>query len=109
MQRNVAQALSGEQSTDRWDAFFGPGWRAVAEQAMRQNLPGAAIASALLEHYGAQITRLGYGHIAHVQTTMKNTLGVPLYRLVLASRHPRGKEFFEKISQIEPSGQRRLV
>jgi three-Cys-motif partner protein len=108
VQRNIFQALEGEQAPDRWDAFFGPGWRAVGERARLQNLSGSDIANQLLEHYGSRLKLLGYDHIAHVQTTMKNTLGVPLYRLVLASKHPRGKQFFEKITKIEPSGQRRF-
>jgi three-Cys-motif partner protein len=33
----------------------------------------------------------------------------PLYRLLFASKHPLGNEFWEKITRREPSGQRRLL
>ena len=108
LQRNVSLALSGEQRTDRWDSFFRPGWRLVAERAAKQNLSGSEIASTLLEYYGQQLGLLGYDHIGHIQNTMRNDKGVPLYRLLLASRHPRGKEFFEKIAKIGPWGQREM-
>jgi three-Cys-motif partner protein len=109
LQRNIAGALAGEHSPERWDAFFGLGWRGVARKAASQNLSGSEIASELLDYYGTQLGRLGYQHIGHIQTLMKNNQGVGLYRLILASRHPRGKEFFEKIAKIEPGGQRRLI
>jgi hypothetical protein len=36
----------------------------------------------------------------------KNT---SLYVLILASRHPKGEEFWAKVTTQEPSGQRRLA
>jgi hypothetical protein len=39
---------------------------------------------------------------------MKNSRNVGLYRLVLAGKHERAVQFFEEISKIEPSGQRRF-
>lgn len=108
LQRNVSLALAGEQRTERWDSFFTPGWRAIAERAAKQNLSGSEIASALLDYYGQRLGTLGYDHIGHIQNTMRNDKGVPLYRLILASRHPKGKEFFEKIAKIGPWGQREM-
>jgi three-Cys-motif partner protein len=108
LQRNIASALAGEQSPERWDLFFGTGWRAIGERAVQQNLTGSETASALLQFYAEQLKKLRYQHIGHIQKTMKNDQGVSLYRLVLASRHPRGTDFFEKISKIEPGGQRRM-
>jgi hypothetical protein len=40
---------------------------------------------------------------------MKNSRNVPQYRLLLAGKHEKAVEFFEKIQRIDPSGQRSLL
>lgn len=63
----------------------------------------------IVRRYLRQIRDLGYGIVQdreiEVRTGEKNLL---LYFMVLASRHPRGEDFWRKATQIGPSGQRRL-
>lgn len=63
----------------------------------------------IVSRYLAQIRDLGYGIVRdreiEVRTDETNLL---LYFMVLASRHPRGEDFWRKATQIGPSGQRRL-
>lgn len=63
----------------------------------------------IVSRYLAQIRDLGYGTVQdreiEVRTDETNLL---LYFMVLASRHPRGEDFWRKATQIGPSGQRRL-
>lgn len=62
---------------------------------------------ALIDFYEAQLSKLGYAHVDdHVRIT--NTRGTPLYHLVFASKHPRGADFFKKISQKNTWGQARM-
>jgi three-Cys-motif partner protein len=59
-------------------------------------------------HYDHQLTLLGLEHIAHrcVKTTATNS---PLYDIVLASRHPRGVDLWNKANRKpEPPPQLQL-
>jgi three-Cys-motif partner protein len=62
----------------------------------------------LLDAYEKRLRKLSYV-VIHDFTLIKNTTGVPLYHLVFASKHPRGKDFWNKISQRTSTGQRRMV
>lgn len=63
-------------------------------------------ATALCDFYGEQLAQIGYGQVEQLHRLMKNRRNAPLYRLLLASRHPRATEFFRKIAAIEHDGQR---
>jgi three-Cys-motif partner protein len=64
----------------------------------------------IVSRYLAQIKDLGYGTVRdreiEVRTDETNLL---LYFMLLASRHPRGEDFWRKATEIGPSGQRRLI
>lgn len=107
LRRNLDRALDG-QDADRWTAFFGVGWRPIAEEATQLNLSAADTATRLLDFYGAQLNAIGYPHVAHSRRAMKNSRNVHLYRLVLAGKHERATYFFDQISKIDPRGQRSL-
>jgi three-Cys-motif partner protein len=108
IKRNLGLALDGKDA-DRWTAFFGSaGWRDVARTAEKQNLPAGETATRLLDFYSRQLGEIGYPHVTHSQTVMKNSRNVGLYRVILAGKHERAVEFFQKIARIDPSGQRRL-
>ena len=49
---------------------------------------------------------LGYNYVGD-EHAVKNR-GVSLYMLVFASKNPKGKEFWEKVTQVAPSGQRKI-
>ncbi len=61
----------------------------------------------LLQLYREQLRSLGYEYVDDI-TRIANTRGSTIYHSVFASRHKRGKDFFEKISQRNHSGQRRM-
>jgi hypothetical protein len=55
--------------------------------------------------YCDQLRQLGYQQFD--QKVMKSPKG-PLYRLVFASKHERGLEFWEKVTKKDKGGQRDL-
>jgi hypothetical protein len=71
-------------------------------------MPGLDLATAFTDFYEGRLKTLGYPHVTRSLDVMKNSKNVHLYRLLLTSRHPRAVDFFEKISQISPHGERRL-
>ena len=106
IKRNIRDVLAGRDQPDRFDAFFGEGWRDVAIQAERENLTADETTTRLLDFYAGKLKGLDYDHIAHSRRVMKNSTGVGLYRLILAGRHERAVDFFNKVSAIDPWGQR---
>lgn len=63
----------------------------------------------ILDRFEKKLEALGYRHEnIDDRVLVRNTKGAPLYHLVFASKHPRGMDFWNKISDILPSGQRRL-
>ena len=65
------------------------------------------IGQRLLRLYEDQLQSLGYAYVGD-EHAVKNR-GVSLYMLVFAGKNPRGKEFWEKVTEIGPSGQRKLL
>ena len=61
----------------------------------------------LLDTYRDQLGCIGYDYVDDI-TRIVNTRGSTIYHSVFASRHQRGKDFFEKISQRTYSGQQRM-
>lgn len=69
--------------------------------------PLASITRSLLDIYERQLHGIGYRY-ADDDSKIRNTRRSTIYHLVFASKHERGADFFKKISQTEPTGQRRL-
>lgn len=88
------------------DDFFGDSSWSVKYKEMQASgkREGSRV---LLDAYEEKLKGLGYKDIRD-WIIEKNRKGVPLYHLLFASKHPRGKEFWDKISQKLPSGQIRL-
>jgi three-Cys-motif partner protein len=80
-------------------------WRTDVEEGGSPSLIGHRI----LSRYMGQLREVGYETVQNreiaVRSDQNNLL---LYFIVLASRHPRGQDFWSKITQIGPSGQRHL-
>jgi len=56
-----------------------------------------------------QLRELGYETVQNREVTVRTDQNnLLLYFIVLASRHSRGQDFWRKITQIQPSGQRLL-
>ncbi len=88
------------------DPFFGSrDWRSMVEL----KLEGEKITfRKLLDFYEQQLRKLGYTHVDD-DVRILNSNEATIYHLVFASKHPRGAEFFKKISQLKFSGQKRML
>ena len=62
----------------------------------------------ILGRYERQLRALGYETVRDREIDIRNQTNLGLYFMVLASRHPRGGDFWRKATQIGPSGQRLL-
>lgn len=108
--RNVPLALRGEQDAERIDRFFGTtAWRNVTARFDLADIASPDLAAALTDFYCDQLKTIGYSHVEPHQRLMRNTMSAPLYRLILAAKHPRAIDFFQKISRIQSDGQRDLL
>jgi three-Cys-motif partner protein len=106
--RNATMALEGQQRR-RFDTFFGTSdWARIVAMEQRANRSPGQTASALTEFYAERLGAIGYPCVQPLHRLMKTTTDAPLYRLILASKHPRGAELFTKITKVEASGQRGL-
>ena len=87
------------------DFLGNAGWR----EDLRAGGSPSQIARRILNRYVQQLRDLGYDTVQdreiEVRSDESNLL---LYFMVLASRHPLGKDFWRKATQIGPSGQRVL-
>ena len=61
-------------------------------------------ARTLLDHYEAELRKVGYLHIAD-DTPVKNSNNTPLYHIVFGSKHELGKKLRDAVSQKTASGQ----
>jgi three-Cys-motif partner protein len=106
----VAFGSKGDTQVDR---FFGDQeWRPIFEAHARgeETFPHRQ----LMDHYKDRLASLGYAETllddeAGLEPAMKNEKGVPLYRLLFASKHPLGIDFWRKITGEDIHGQRRLI
>lgn len=88
------------------DFFGGPDWKAEYDRSRKSGRKeGTRI---LLDCYESKLQSIGYQHYRDY-VLVKNSRGTPLYHLVLASKHPRGQEFWDKVSDRDRDGQIRLL
>jgi three-Cys-motif partner protein len=86
-------------------AFLGDdSWRAD----VKAGATPSAIGHRILDRYLNQLRKLGYDTVADREIPIRNDQNLLLYFMVLASRHPRGHDFWKKATEIAPSGQRKL-
>ena len=104
IKRQLWHQLHKDPNTEsNFDRYFGTTqWRSLCDEKNS----GITIGSRLLKLYENQLQDLGYAYVGD-ERTIKNR-GRSLYMLVFASKNPKGKEFWEKVTQVAPSGQRRL-
>jgi three-Cys-motif partner protein len=105
----IAFNQQGETQVDR---FFGSeDWRPILDAHARGE--EAFPHRKLMDHYKDRLASLGYNETlrddeAGIEPVMKNERGVPLYRLLFASKHPLGADFWRKITGKDVHGQKRL-
>ena len=104
--------LFESQSSNDVDEFFGgQSWRNIFDRFRRHE--ESFLHRQLMDHYKERLAALGYqetlrdDEVGH-EPLMSNELRAPLYRLLFASKHKLGVEFWRKITSREPKGQRRL-
>ncbi|MFB3853561.1 MAG: three-Cys-motif partner protein TcmP [Vicinamibacterales bacterium] len=99
--RNVRRAIAAG-GDERMDAFFGSDeWLARVRE-----VPRGEYANILTDYYAERLRTLDYPYCDRHRAPMKNSKNAPLYRLLLASRHERAGDYFQKIATIDWSGQR---
>jgi len=83
----------------------GTNWRSRYQEARRGEK-----SRVILDYFEHELAQLGYRpDNVDDRILMRNSRNTPMYHMVYASKHPRGKDFWEKVSAILPSGQRRLL
>ena len=88
------------------DDFFGD---AGAWREIYATTPARRLTRALLDHYRERLSTLGYLEDHYpTEVPVRNSRNVPLYYLVFASKHQRGKEFWQKAIQKTETGMSRL-
>jgi three-Cys-motif partner protein len=86
--------------------FYGSdNWRGLLED---RNAGETVTYRRLLDLYEQQLNKLGYLHLDDSQR-MTTQYSKTIYHLIFASKHPRGTDFFKKISKLRYNGQRYLL
>jgi len=86
------------------DFFPDPSWQKEYKKARETH---KSAWRALLDAYENGLRDLGYKQIKDY-VLEKNRSNVPLYHLIFASKHPRGADFWDKITTRSQAGQRRM-
>ena len=77
------------------------------EYAMNHENPNVTPTRVLLDYYKEQLEGIGYRYV-NDQVEIKNSVGIPQYHLIFASRNERGADFWEKVTRRQGSGQIRM-
>lgn len=108
--RSMSQAFKAKEQT-KVDLFFGETkWREIYEAW--QDKPG--LHRQLIDYYKERLRRLGYEEVLRGDETgyeplMRSTKKrAPLYRLLFASKHALGHDFWHKVTRRDVYGQTRL-
>jgi three-Cys-motif partner protein len=110
--RNMPKAIGAKKQT-KIDLFFGGRkWRSIYERYQRRE--EHFIHRQLMDHYKEKLQELGYEEVFRddevgdeplIRNAEKNA---PLYRLLFASKHPLGHDFWHKVIRRDVYGQARL-
>lgn len=107
--RNFENCINSDSETVI-DNFFGNrNWRKIYKASL---LGESGVHRKLIDLYKSQLTSLGYADIKDIEDgaepLMKNSKDAPLYRLIFASKHPRGHDFWSKVVKRDVFGQGKL-
>lgn len=112
MNRFMPTAYDASSSNDIDDFFGSQNWREIYKSYRKHE--ESFLHRHLMNHYKEKLTSLGYkealrdDEVGH-EPLMSTEKNAPLYRLLFASKHELGVEFWKKITSREPKGQRRLL
>jgi hypothetical protein len=95
------------------DALGTTKWREAIKKELRKNPPSEECRGAtkiVMNIFKEQLGKLKYPlAMSGDDIRFKNRKRADLYKLVFASRDPKGHEFWQKIQIIEASGQRKMT
>lgn len=102
--RNVEHVYF-QQENSKLDKFLGrdSDWRKVWRSM--GNTQGPSARKFLLKQYKQQLERIGYIQFGEQSIVGGNG---PIYRILFASKHPRGLEFWDKVTKKDVFGQREM-
>jgi spore photoproduct lyase len=111
IKRNLSKYI--RQSSSILDGFIGDAdWRQLFPKDKKglAELTSVKIEHSLIGYYRNSLNKIEYKEIKSgdeilIRSSQKN---LPLYYLLFASKHPLGHKFWEKISNISPTGQMKL-
>ncbi len=113
LNRYMGQASKAEEQT-AVDLFFGGiEWRKLYEEWQNKRTH-FGIHRLLMDHYKEKLQELGYKEVLRDDEVGDEPLirnakkKAPLYRLLFASKHPLGHDFWRKITRRDIHGQARL-
>lgn len=100
----------GNKPPTRIDGFFGDSdWRHLYQEWQLGKIP--SIHQSLMDHFKGNLSKLGYVDIkdSGSEPLMRNKMrNAPLYRLMLESKNPIGKKFWQEVIKRNVHGQRKL-
>ena len=112
LSRVMPNVFQSQKRTDV-DLFFGDReWRVIYGRHQRKE--ESFLHRHLMDHYKEKLRLLGYNEALRddevgAEPLMRNEKGAPLYRLLFASKHALGLEFWQKVTGRNVYGQRRLL
>ena len=108
--RNFDNCIDSKSDTVIDKFFGGREWRKIYKASSMGETQG--LHRKLIDHYKGKLTTLGYVDVRDVEDgtepLMKNSKEVPLYRLIFASKHARGHDFWNKVIKKDVYGQSKL-
>ena len=108
--RNFDNCINSETDTVI-DKFFGDReWRKIYRASVLGETLG--IHRKLIDYYKHKLTTLKYVDVKDIEDgnepLMKNSKEAPLYRLIFASKHKRGHDFWNKVIKKDKFGQSKM-
>lgn len=108
--RNFKNFIDSPEETEI-DLFFGDSeWKTIYRE--NQQAKSLGLHRKLIDYYKYKLSTVGYVDIKDIEDgtepLMKNSKEGPLYRLIFASKHPRGHDFWNKIIKKDAFGQGKL-
>ena len=98
-----------EKELPMLDKFMnGNGYRDRFQSAMRRETPGELPARILLDAYTNELNAIGYSYVRD-RVMVANSRNLTLYYLIFASKHERGADFWDKVTDRKQSGQFRMA
>jgi three-Cys-motif partner protein len=110
--RDISKEIENEEETKIDQFFGGREWREIYKSYV--NREERFLHRKLLDLYKGNLRKIGYKEAKSIdevdsEPLIVNSLEAPLYRLIFASKHELGQEFWKKITEKDPRGQMKLL